>query len=102
MSERKRKCELRLYLSKTSPLARKATENLAKLLQLNPGVIVKVVDVRQQPALARRDDVLATPCLIRISPTPRLRIVGTFNDLSRVARLFGLQEGKGKESKGLI
>lgn len=45
-------------------------------------VDLKVIDVRQQSALAARDQIVAVPTLIRRSPGPPRRIVGDLSDSS--------------------
>ena len=41
---------------------------------------LEVIDVRQQPALAGHDQVVAVPTLIRRFPGPQRRIVGDLSD----------------------
>jgi circadian clock protein KaiB len=53
---------------------------------------VEVVDVFERPALAEADHVLATPVLIRLSPPPRLSVIGDFSDPDAVALALDLQE----------
>ena len=52
---------------------------------LNGQYELDVVDIYQQPALARRDQVIAVPTLIRQLPKPLRRIVG---DMSRRERVL--------------
>ena len=53
---------------------RVCTQNLAGRADL------EIIDVRQQPALSRRDQVVAAPTLIRQAPGPPRRVVGELSD----------------------
>ena len=51
--------------------------------------MLEVIDIYQMPALAKDQQIIATPTLIRVLPAPLRRFIG---DLSRVERvLFGLE-----------
>ena len=50
-----------------------------------------VVDLYQQPALAKEDGVLAAPTLVRTEPGPILRIVGDLSDERRVLAGLGIR-----------
>jgi circadian clock protein KaiB len=45
---------------------------------------LEVVDMYQQPALARADRIVAAPTLVRRSPGPLRRLVGDLSDEARV------------------
>ena len=83
--------ELRLYLADTSPRSVLARENLEAFCQehLAGGYRLTIIDIVKQPASARRDGIVATPTLIRISPGPPRRLVGTLADKERVLRAIG-------------
>jgi circadian clock protein KaiB len=48
--------------------------------------ILEVIDVFQQPELARDNQIVATPTLVRESPRPMRRFIG---NLSNITGLFG-------------
>lgn len=48
---------------------------------------LQVIDVHQQPELARAENVLATPTLIRVSPGPATRSVGSMDHPDAMRRL---------------
>lgn len=46
---------------------------------------LEIVDVLDQPDRADEDRVIATPTVLRLSPFPRLRVVGDLTDVERLA-----------------
>lgn len=56
-----------------------------------PDVEFTVVDILQQPAAAREFGILATPVLIRMEPSPQVRIVGDLQNLTAVQDMLGLE-----------
>ena len=82
---------LRLYVAEGSPRSRTALANLQRLCEehLRGRYRIEVVDLRLNPRLARGDEIVAIPTLVRRLPPPIRKIVG---DLSNVDRtLVGLQ-----------
>jgi circadian clock protein KaiB len=49
---------------------------------------LEVIDIYQLPALARQEQIVATPTLIRVLPPPLRRLIGTLADEEKI--LFGL------------
>ncbi len=49
-----------------------------------------VIDLYQQPALARADQVIATPTLVKKRPSPLRRLVGDLSNRERVLAGLGL------------
>ena len=49
---------------------------------------LQVVDIYQKPALARDEQILATPTLIKVLPAPLRRFIGNLANVEKV--LFGL------------
>lgn len=47
---------------------------------------LEVIDVFKQPAIAKEDEVLAVPTLIKRSPPPLRKIIGDLSDRERVMR----------------
>jgi circadian clock protein KaiB len=85
------KWELRLYVAGKTPKSVAAIENLKRLCEEHlPGkYAIEVVDLIAHPHLAKGDEIVAIPTLIRKLPAPIRRVIG---DLSNVERaLVGLQ-----------
>jgi circadian clock protein KaiB len=83
--------ELRLYVAGQSPRSVRALENLRRVCDehLAGRYNVEVIDLLQNPALARGDEIVAVPTLVRKLPEPIRKIIGDLSDTDRV--LVGLQ-----------
>ena len=86
---------LTLYVNGASTSSIRAIEAVCRVCdeQLSGrGVHVdlEVIDVRQQSALAARDQIVAAPTLIRRSPGPPRRIVGDLSDPSWVRLVLSI------------
>ena len=77
---------LRLYVAGQSPKSLRAFANLRALCEehLVGRYAIEVIDLVEQPSLARTDDVLAVPTLVRRLPPPLRRIIGDLSDTDRV------------------
>jgi circadian clock protein KaiB len=75
---------LTLYVDGASTSSIHAIETVRRVCdeQLWGHVDLEVIDVRQQSALAARDQIVAAPTLIRRFPGPPCRIVGDLSDPS--------------------
>ncbi len=82
--------ELRLYLAGMTPTSIRAFENLKKLCEehLHGAYRIQVVDLLDRPTLARGDQIIAVPTLVRRLPTPVKKIIGDLSNTERV--LVGL------------
>ena len=85
---------LRLFIAGTTWLSRRAVENLRRLCdeRLAGRVDLEVIDIHQQPELAVRYQVIATPTLVKLSPAPPRHIVGDLSDTMRLLRGLNLPE----------
>jgi circadian clock protein KaiB len=82
--------ELRLYVAGMTPTSIRAFENLKKLCEehLHGAYRIQVVDLLERPTLARGDQIVAVPTLVRRLPTPVKKIIGDLSNADRV--LVGL------------
>ena len=81
---------LRLYVTGFTPTSTRAITNLKTLCEerLRGRFELEVVDIFQRPSLAKGEQILATPTLVRLLPVPMQRFIG---DLSGIGgKLFGL------------
>jgi circadian clock protein KaiB len=78
---------LTLYVNGGSPNSIRAMENVRRFCdeELAGRVELEIVDVRQQPALVVRDQVVAAPTLVKRHPGALRRIVGSLSDADRLA-----------------
>ena len=82
---------LRLYVAGQSPKSLHALANLKRLCEahLAGRYEIEIIDLAERPALAKGDDILAIPTLVRRLPAPSRRIIGDLSNTARV--LAGLQ-----------
>jgi circadian clock protein KaiB len=81
---------LRLYVAGQTPKSLQAFSNLKQICEehLAGRYQIEVVDLLVNPALARGDQILALPAVVRQLPPPVKKIIGDFSDAERV--LVGL------------
>jgi circadian clock protein KaiB len=81
---------LRLYIAGYSARAAAAQRNLETLCEehLAGKYDIEVIDLLKHPQLARGDQIIAVPTLVRRLPQPIKRIIGDLSDVERV--LVGL------------
>ncbi len=82
--------ELRLYVAGQTPRSLEAFSNLKKICEehLKGRYSIEVIDLIENPRLARGDQILAVPTLVRKLPEPVKKIIGNLADTERV--LVGL------------
>jgi circadian clock protein KaiB len=85
-----RQWQLRLYVAGQTPKCLTAFANLKKLCEEHMGgdYHIEIVDLLQQPQLAKGDQILAIPTLVRKLPEPVRKIIGDLSNTERV--LVGL------------
>ena len=83
--------ELRLYVAGQTPKSITAFANLKRLCEthLAGKYKIEVIDLLENPQLARGDQIMAIPTLVRKLPEPMRKIIGDPSDTERV--LVGLQ-----------
>lgn len=82
--------ELRLYVAGQTPNSLTAFANLKKICEehLSGKYRIEVIDLLENPTLARGDQILAIPTLVRKLPEPVKKIIGDLSNTERV--LVGL------------
>ena len=81
---------LRLYVAGQTPRSLTAFKNLKEICEeyLKGQYHIEVVDLMENPTLARGDQILAIPTLVRKLPQPIRKIIGDLSNTERV--LVGL------------
>jgi circadian clock protein KaiB len=81
---------LRLYVTGATPASLRATENIKRICEehLKDRYTLEVVDIYQQPVLAKGEQIIAAPTLIKYLPTPLRRFIGDMANSERI--LLGL------------
>lgn len=82
--------ELRLYVAGQTPRSVAALNNLKKICEehLKGRYRIEVIDLLVNPQLARGDQILAIPTVVRKLPQPVRRIIGDLSQTEKV--LVGL------------
>ncbi|ETZ20382.1 circadian clock KaiB family protein [Pedobacter sp. V48] len=81
-----------LFVSGASPNSVRALNNLKQIceMHLKGNYKLEVVDVYQQPELAKQEQIIALPTLIKKSPTPTRHLIGDMSDRVKVLRGLGI------------
>ena len=81
---------LRLYIAGQTPKCVRAFTNLKQICEeyLADRYRIEIIDLLQNPQLARGDQILAVPTLVRQLPEPVKKIIGDLSNTERV--LVGL------------
>ena len=84
--------KFRLYVADDSQNSAQALANLNAMCEqhLAGRYEIDVVDVFLEPARAMADDIRMTPTLIKLSPAPVQRIIGTLDQLERVLQILNV------------
>ena len=82
--------QLRLYVTDSTPKSLTAFANLKKFCEthLKSRYHITVIDLLKHPQLAKDDQILAVPTVVRRLPKPMRTIIGNLSDTARV--LVGL------------
>jgi circadian clock protein KaiB len=83
---KEKKYLLRLYVAGTTPRSTQAIMNIKKICEehLSGRYDLEVVDIYQQPLLAKDEQVIAAPTLIKKLPLPLRRFIGSMADVERI------------------
>lgn len=86
---------LRLYVVGQTPKSVAAIANLKKFCaeHLDRKYTIEIIDVAANPKIARRDQIVAIPTLVRKLPTPLRKIIGDLSNTERVLVSFDLGRG---------
>ena len=88
---------LRLYVSGMTSRSLQAVKNLEKICedQLSGCYDLEVIDIGQQPELITREDIIATPTLVKELPKPLRKIIGDLSNRERILVALNLQPKNG-------
>ena len=89
MAKLKRKkagLQLRLYIAGHAPNSLRALANIKALCEEHfaSGCELEVIDLLEHPGQALADGIVVTPTLIKLSPRPVLRIIGSLSDTDQL------------------
>lgn len=83
--------ELRLYVAGQTPKSVAAFANLKRICDehLEGRYQIEIIDLLERPQLAKGDEIIAIPTLVRRLPEPIKKIIGDLSNTEKV--LVGLQ-----------
>jgi len=83
---------LRLYVTGMNPRSAEALAAIRKICaeHLEGRYTLEVIDIYQHPELARKEQLIAAPTLIKQLPAPLRRLVGSLSETGRVLAGLGL------------
>jgi circadian clock protein KaiB len=89
---------LTLFITGGSPNSVRAINNLKSICEqyLMGRYELEVIDVYQNPEMAKTEQIVALPTLIKKQPGPLRRLVGDMSDTAKVLRGLGISEIKEK------
>ena len=84
--------ELRLYVTGMTPRSTRAITAVRLLCEelLRGRYDLEIIDVYQQPGLSQREQIVATPTLIKKGPAPQRRLIGDMSNRARLLAGLGL------------
>lgn len=93
---------LRLYITGMTPRAQEAIRNIRRICEeeLQGRYELEIIDVYQQPELAKKEQILAAPTLIRKLPLPLRRLVGDMSNKEKVVIGLELMPEKKNKTEG--
>jgi circadian clock protein KaiB len=88
---------LRLYITGTTSRSVLALTNLKKICEeyLEGRYELEVIDLYQMPSLAKDEQIIAAPTLIKKLPLPFRRIIGDMSNIEKVLLGLDLRKVKG-------
>jgi circadian clock protein KaiB len=81
-----------LYVTGASPNSSRAITNFKNLCEgcLKGKYELNIIDVYQQPHIAKGVDIIALPLLVRKLPLPERRLIGDLSDKEKVIKNLGI------------
>lgn len=82
---RSEKFVLRLYVAGMTPRSIKAVNNVKKVCEeyLQGRCELEVIDIYQNPKLAKGEQIIAAPTLVKKLPLPLRRVIGDMSDTEK-------------------
>ena len=82
---------LRLYVTGTTPNSQRAIENVRKICEehLIGRYELEIIDIYQQPTLAKEGQIVAAPTLVKMLPLPLRKFIGDMSKTEKI--LLGLE-----------
>jgi circadian clock protein KaiB len=76
---------LRLYITGSAPRSLIAVNNITQICKNHlDDYELQIIDVYQTPNLAKEDQIIAIPTLVKVLPLPERRVIGDLSDVEKV------------------
>lgn len=84
--------ELRLFVTGATPNSARAITNIRNICEsyLKGRYELKIFDVYQDVALARQEQIIALPLLIKKHPLPERKLIGDLSETEKVLKALGV------------
>jgi len=84
---------LKLYITGATHHSMRAVKNMKGICEefLDNSYELDIIDVYQQPNLAKEQQIIAAPTLIKIQPLPVRRIVGDMSDTEKILTILSIK-----------
>jgi len=85
---------LRLYVTGMTPRSTRAIHSVRTVCDeyLSGRYALEIIDVYQQPARIRDEQIVATPTLVRQGPAPMRRMIGDMTNRARLLQGLGIPD----------
>ena len=90
---------LRLYVTDWTPRCVSAYRNLTRICHdhVAEKCNIEVIDLLEKPEMARKDQIIAVPTLVKLTPEPHKLIVGDFSKTEQVLKGLGVEAAAKKD-----
>ena len=97
----KEKYSLRLYVTGATPKSNRAITNIKRICEthLKGRYSLEIIDIYQQPELARGAQIIAAPTLIKKLPLPLRKFIGDMADGDRILLRLDLDPSSEAQEK---
>jgi circadian clock protein KaiB len=81
-----------LFITGATPNSVRAVENIKEICEqhLKGRYKLEIVDVYQQADIAKKEQLVALPMLLKKQPMPKKRLIGDLSDTAKVLNALGL------------
>jgi circadian clock protein KaiB len=92
---------LRLYVSGMTPRSQRAIENIRRLCEehLAGRYSLEVIDIYQQPGMAKSEQIIAAPTLVKKLPLPLRKVIGDMSNPGRILVVLGVVPETGEQNE---
>ena len=93
-----KKWNLRLFVTDWTPRCVVAYKNLNRICEerLKDRCTIEVIDILEKPEMARQEQIVAIPTLVKTSPKPEKVMIGDFSNEDRVLKALGFEPARPK------